>query len=120
MTRMSPGLNDAALAYLQREVGYERTGSHVTRAGGQESGQFRVADLIAASWYQHTPRDGACSCTTTSRSHTSRSPSTTGNDGRQIRRPTTSTRAVSQIASVHAEAALTRRFGLDWSPGLTA
>jgi len=58
MTRMSPGLNDAALAYLQREVGYERTGSHVTRAGGQESGQFRVADLIAASWYQHTSRDG--------------------------------------------------------------
>jgi len=35
MTRMSPGLNDAALAYLQREVGYVRTGSHVTRAGGQ-------------------------------------------------------------------------------------
>jgi hypothetical protein len=50
--------NDAALAYVQREVGYVRTGSHVTRVDGRESGQFREADLAVASWYQHTSRDG--------------------------------------------------------------
>src|SRR5262249_43742539 len=50
--------NEAALAYLQREAGYVRTGSHVARAGGRESGQFREADLAVASWYQHTSRDG--------------------------------------------------------------
>jgi hypothetical protein len=46
--------NDAALAYLQREAGYVRTGSHVMRVDGRESGQFREADLAVASWYQHT------------------------------------------------------------------
>ena len=50
--------NDAALAYFQREAGYVRTGSHVTRVDDKESGQWREADLIVASWYQHTPRDG--------------------------------------------------------------
>jgi Helicase conserved C-terminal domain/TrwC relaxase len=50
--------NNAALAYFQREAGYVRTGSHVTRVDGRESGQFREADLIVASWYQHTSRDG--------------------------------------------------------------
>ena len=50
--------NDAALAYLQREAGYVRTGSHVTRVDGTESGQFHEADLAVASWYQHTSRDG--------------------------------------------------------------
>ncbi len=50
--------NSAALAYIQREAGYVRTGSHVTRADGEESGQWREADLVVASWYQHTSRDG--------------------------------------------------------------
>jgi hypothetical protein len=50
--------NSAALAYVQREAGYVRTGTHVARVDGRESGQWREADLIVASWYQHTSRDG--------------------------------------------------------------
>jgi conjugative relaxase-like TrwC/TraI family protein len=109
--------NDAALAYLQREAGYVRTGSHVTRVDGRESGQFREADLIVASWYQHTSRDGDMQLHThnqiahvaiTRHDEKGRAPDSTAYYEHA--------RAAGQIASVHAESALTRRFGLNWVP----
>jgi hypothetical protein len=109
--------NNAALAYLQREAGYVRTGSHVTRVDGRESGQFREADLIVASWYQHTSRDGDMQLHTHNQiAHIA----ITRHDGKGRAPDSTAyyehARAAGQIASVHAEAALTRRFGLDWVP----
>jgi conjugative relaxase-like TrwC/TraI family protein len=109
--------NNAALAYLQREAGYVRTGSHVTRVDGRESGQFREADLIVASWYQHTSRDGDMQLHHHNQiAHVA----FTRHDGKWRAPDSTAyyehVRAAGQIASVHAEAALTRRFGLDWVP----
>jgi ATP-dependent exoDNAse (exonuclease V) alpha subunit len=107
--------NDAALAYLQREAGYVRTGSHVTRVDGRESGQFREADLIVASWYQHTSRDGDMQLHHHNQiAHVA----FTRHDGKGRAPDSTAyyehARAAGQIASVHAESALTRRFGVDW------
>ena len=109
--------NDAALAYLQREAGYVRTGSHVARVDGREAGQFREADLIVASWYQHTSRDGDMQLHTHNQiAHVA----FTRHDGKGRAPDSTAyyehARAAGQIASVHAEAALTRRFGLNWVP----
>src|SRR5947207_1144389 len=109
--------NDAALAYLQRETGYVRTGSHVTQVDGRESGQFREADLIVASWYQHISRDGDMQLHHHNQiAHVA----FTRHDGKGRAPDSTAyyehVRAGGQIASVHAETALTRRFGLDWVP----
>jgi hypothetical protein len=109
--------NDAALAYLQREAGYVRTGSHVTRVDGRESGQFREADLVVASWYQHTSRDGDMQLHHHNQiAHVA----FTRHDGKGRAPDSTAyyehARAAGQIASVHAESALSRRFGLDWVP----
>ena len=109
--------NDAALAYVQREAGYVRTGSHVTRVDGRESGQFREADLIVASWYQHTSRDGDMQLHTHNQiAHVA----ITRHDGKGRAPDSTAyyehARAAGQVASVHAESALSRRFGLEWVP----
>jgi hypothetical protein len=50
--------NGAALEFLQQEAGYTRLGSHAGRVNGRETGEWREADLVVASWYQHTSRDG--------------------------------------------------------------
>jgi TrwC relaxase len=109
--------NNAALGYVQREAGYVRTGSHVTRVDGREPGQFGEADLIVASWFQHTSRDGDMQLHHHNQiAHVA----VTRHDGKgRAPAPTACyehARAAGQIASVHAEAALTRRFGLDWVP----
>jgi conjugative relaxase-like TrwC/TraI family protein len=109
--------NDAALAYVQREAGYVRTGSHVARVDGRESGQFREADLVVASWYQHTSRDGDMLLHHHNQvAHVA----FTRHDGKWRAPDSTAyyehARAAGQVASVHAEAALTRRFGMGWGP----
>jgi conjugative relaxase-like TrwC/TraI family protein len=111
------GANDAALAYVQREAGYVRTGSHVARVDARESGQWRDADLVVASWFQHTSRDGDMQLHHHNQiAHTA----FTRHDGKWRAPDSTAyyehARAAGQIASVHAEAALTRRFGLGWVP----
>jgi conjugative relaxase-like TrwC/TraI family protein len=109
--------NSAALAYLQREAGYVRTGSHVTRVDGKESGQFREADLVVASWYQHTSRDGDMQL----HHHNQIAHVAFTRDDGKWRAPDSTAyyehvRAAGQIASIHAEAALTQRFGVSWVP----
>jgi hypothetical protein len=109
--------NDAALAYFQREAGYVRTGSHVTRVDGRESGQFREADLAVTSWYQHTSRDGDMQLHHHNQiAHVA----FTRHDGKWRAPDSTAyyehARAAGQIASVHAESALIRRFGVEWVP----
>jgi AAA domain/TrwC relaxase len=107
--------NNAGLAYFQRQAGYVRTGSHAARVDGRESGQWREADLIVASWYQHTSRDGDMQLHEHNQiAHVA----ITGHDGKGRAPDSTAyyehVRAAGQIASVHAEAALTRRFGMSW------
>src|SRR5690348_12911142 len=113
--------NDAALAYVQREAGYVRTGSHVARVEGKESGRWREADLIVASWYQHTSRDGDMQL----HEHNQIAHVAITRDDGNGRAPDSTAyyehvRAAGQIASVHAEAALTRRFGMSWVPRFQA
>src|SRR5215472_5838045 len=108
--------NNAALAYFQREAGYVRTGSHGARVGGKESGRWREADLIIASWYQHTSRDGDMQL----HEHNQIAHVAFTRDDAKGRAPDSTAydehvRAAGQIASVHAEAALTRRFGMSWA-----
>jgi AAA domain/TrwC relaxase len=107
--------NDAALAYFQRETGYVRTGSHAARVDGRESGQWREAGLMVASWYQHTSRDGDMQL----HHHNQIAHIAFTRDDGKWRAPDSTAyyehaRAAGQIASVHAEAALTRRFGMSW------
>jgi conjugative relaxase-like TrwC/TraI family protein len=109
--------NDAALAYLQREAGYVRTGTHAGRVGGRETGKFEPADLIVASWYQHTSRDGDPHLHFHNQiAHLAR----TRSDGKW-RAPFNRgyydhIRAAAEVFAAHFESALTRRFGLEWIP----
>jgi TrwC relaxase len=72
---------------------------------GRESGQWREADLIVASWYQHTSRDGDMQLHTHNQvAHVA----ITRDDGKGRAPDSTAyyehARASGQIASVHAEA----------------
>lgn len=96
-----------------------RTGSHITRVEGREPGQFREADLAVASWYQHTSRDGDMQL---HHHNQIARVAFTRHDGKW-RAPDSAAyyehvRAARQVASVRAEAALTRRFGVSWVPRL--
>ena len=105
----------AGFEYFQREAGYTRTGSHNKRVNGQETGQWREADLVVAHWLQHTSRDGDMQLHVHSQiAHVAR----TGVDGKW-RAPDSlgyneHIGAVGAITAQHLEEALTARFGLEW------
>ena len=105
----------AGFGYFQREAGYTRTGSHGGRVHGQETGQWREADLTVAHWLQHTSRDGDMQLHVHSQiAHTAK----TTADGKW-RAPDSlgyneHVGAVAAIVSQHLEEALTARFGLEW------
>jgi len=106
----------AGFAYLQKEAGYTRTGSHNTRVNGRESGQWHEADLAVAHWLQHTSRDGDMQLHVHSQiAHVAR----TAKDGKW-RAPDSlgyneHVGAVGAVTAQHLEEALTRRFGLEWT-----
>ena len=105
----------AGFEYFQREAGYTRTGSHNKRVNGQETGQWREADLAVAHWLQHTSRDGDMQLHVHSQiAHVAR----TAIDGKW-RAPDSlgyneHIGAVGAITAQHLEEALTARFGLEW------
>ena len=105
----------AGFEYFQREAGYTRTGSHNKRVNGQETGQWREADLVVAHWLQHTSRDGDMQLHVHSQiAHVAR----TAVDGKW-RAPDSlgyneHIGAVGAITAQHLEEALTARFGLEW------
>jgi conjugative relaxase-like TrwC/TraI family protein len=105
----------AGFEYFQREAAYTRTGSHNKRVNGQESGQWREADLAVAHWLQHTSRDGDMQLHVHSQiAHVAR----TRVDGKW-RAPDSlgyneHIGAVGAIAAQHLEEALSARFGLEW------
>jgi conjugative relaxase-like TrwC/TraI family protein len=107
--------NEAALAFFQLEAGYTRLGSHAGRVNGREAGQWREADLAAASWYQHTSRDGDPQLHLHNQIlHAA----LTGHDGKW--RAPDSYRygeyvgAATQVLLAVLESAMTRRWGLEW------
>ncbi len=105
----------AGFGYFQREAGYTRTGSHHARVHGRETGQWHEADLAVAHWLQHTSRDGDMQLHVHSQiAHVAK----TGTDGKW-RAPDSlgyneHVGAVGAIVAQHLEAALTRRFGVEW------
>ncbi len=109
--------NAVGLAYFQREAGYTRTGSHAARVDGQETGQWREAELAFVSWYQHTSRDGDPQLHVHNQvAHVAR----TVDDGKWRAPDSYGYReyggAVAEIVAAHLESALTKRFGLAWVP----
>ena len=107
----------AGLDYFQEEAGYTRTGHHGSRVDGQEAGQWQEADLAVASFLQHTSRDGDPQMHVHNLiAHTAR----TRADGKW-RAPDSlgyreHVQATAQKAALHLEAAMTRRFGVEWEP----
>jgi hypothetical protein len=107
----------AGFGYFQREAGYTRTGSHHRRADGRETGQWREADLVVAHWLQHTSRDGDMQLHVHSQiAHLCR----TVADGKW-RAPDSlgyheHVAASGSLVAQHLEEAMTRRFGVAWTP----
>jgi conjugative relaxase-like TrwC/TraI family protein len=107
--------NEAALEFFQLEAGYTRLGSHAARVNGRETGEWREADLVVASWYQHTSRDGDPQLHLHNQIlHAAR----TQLDGKW--RAPDSYRygepvgAAAQVLLAVLESAMTRRWGLEW------
>ena len=108
---------DAGFAYFQREAGYVRTGHHGGRVHGKDTGAWREADLVAVHWLQHTSRDEDPQLHVHGQIlHAARSQ----HDGKW-RAPDSRgygefTGAAGAIMAAHLEAAMTRRFGVEWVP----
>jgi conjugative relaxase-like TrwC/TraI family protein len=107
----------AGFGYFQREAGYTRTGSHHQRADGRETGQWQEAGLVVAHWLQHTSRDGDMQLHVHSQiAHVCR----TAWDGKW-RAPDSlgyhdHVAATGSLIAQHLEEAMTRRFGVAWTP----
>jgi conjugative relaxase-like TrwC/TraI family protein len=106
--------NRAGLEHLQRWAA-TRTGRHGVRVDGQEPGRYERADIIVTSWLQGTSREGD------PQDHVHNviaRVARTPRDGKWRALDTMSVRAqlgaVQGIVSAHAEAGLTRAFGVAW------
>jgi hypothetical protein len=107
---------DAGLEYFAREAGYARTGDHTRRTDGAESGQWREADLVVATFLQHTSRAGDPQL---HRHQVILHAARTRDDGKW-RAPDSAgyhehVRAAAAVTSVHFESELARRFALKWT-----
>ncbi len=107
----------AGFGYFQREAGYVRTGHHGGRVRDQDTGKWQEAELAVVLWLQHTSRDEDPQLHIHGQIlHAAR----TVLDGKW-RAPDSRgygefTGAVSAIVSAHLESAMTRRFGVAWTP----
>jgi conjugative relaxase-like TrwC/TraI family protein len=108
--------NRAALEHAQAHAGITRTGYHGRRVDGQEPGKYETAGLVVTSWLQSTSRDGD------PHDHTHNQFARmvrTDRDGKWRALDTMSLRAqlhaMEAVACTHAEAALSREFGVQWA-----
>jgi hypothetical protein len=107
--------NKAMIEYAEQWAGVTRTGYHGARVNGTETGRWERAGAVISSWLQGTSRDGD------PQDHThnlwARAVHTDA-DGRWRALDTVALGAqlpaMQAVAVAHAEAALTRRFGLQW------
>lgn len=106
-----------AFVYFQEQAGYGRTGHHGRRVEGRDTGQWHEAALAVTQWLQHTSRDGDMQMHLHNQiAHVARrwvdgkwsSPDSLGYNE--------FIGAVAQRAALHFESAMTRRYGLDWTP----
>jgi TrwC relaxase/AAA domain len=107
--------NKAMLEYAERHAGFTRTGYHGAKVNGTETGKWASAGPVISSWLQGTSRDGD------PQDHTHNLWARvvrTDADGRWRALDTVALSAqlpaMQAVAVAHAEAALTRRFGVDW------
>lgn len=109
--------NQESLSYFEREAGYTRSGYHGRRVAGQETGHFDRARLTFAQFLQHTSRDDdiqlhihnvIATCAQTIMDEHWRAGDSWGYNEVYS--------AVSAIFSLHLEAQMTRRWGIEWEP----
>jgi hypothetical protein len=105
------------LDYAERQASFTRTGYHGAKVNGAETGKWAKAGAVISSWLQGTSRDGD------PQDHVHNLWARvvhTDEDGRWRALDTVALRqelpAMQAVAVAHAEAALTRRFGLEWIP----
>jgi conjugative relaxase-like TrwC/TraI family protein len=108
--------NQAGLEFFEREAGWTRTGYHGGRAGEQQTGQFREAGLVVASFLQHTSRADDVQlhvhnvipqAAQTDADGKWRAPWSFGYNKVHS--------AVAPIVALHLESALSARFGVEWT-----
>lgn len=107
--------NRAMLEYAEQWAGFTRTGYHGAKVNGTETGRWASAGAVISSWLQGTSRDGDPQ----DHSHNLWARVVrTDDDGRWRALDTAALKAqlpaMQAVAVAHAEAALTRRFGLEW------
>ncbi len=109
--------NAAAMACLQTWAGVTRTGYHGRKVEGRELGRWEPADLVGTSWLQGTSRDGDMH----DHIHNPVLPRVrTLSDGKWRATDTMAIRrqipAIQATAAAYIEAALSREFGVAWTP----
>src|SRR5215469_428377 len=109
--------NLAGLRHAEQWAGVTRTGYHGRKIDGQETGRWEQASIAVTSWLQGTSRDGDPH----DHEHNLFARMVrTDSDGRWRALDTMALRhqlpAVQAIVTAHAEAAMTRAFGIAWVP----
>src|SRR5215472_9038906 len=107
--------NLAGLRHAERWAGVTRTGYHGRKVDGQETGRWEQAGIAVTSWLQGTSRDGDPH----DHEHNLFARMVrTDTDGRWRALDTMALRhqlpAMQAIVTAHAEAAMTRAFGVAW------
>jgi hypothetical protein len=107
--------NKVFLAYLQTHAGFVRRGTHAGRVNGRETGKWLPADLMSASWYQHTSRDGDPQLHV----HNTILHAAWTRDDAKVRAPDNNlyyrhVAAAASLAAVHLETWMSQQFGLEW------
>ncbi len=109
--------NAAAIAHLQTWAGVTRTGYHGRQVNGGELGKWEPAEMVGTSWLQSTSRDGDMH----DHVHNPILPRVrTVSDGKWRATDTMAIRrqipAIQATAAAYVEAALSREFGVSWTP----
>lgn len=109
--------NSAAMAHLQTWAGVTRTGYHGRQVDGRELGKWEPAEMVGTSWLQGTSRDGDMH----DHVHNPILPRVrTISDGKWRATDTMAIRrqipAIQATAAAYVEAALSREFGVTWTP----
>src|SRR5215472_1073160 len=109
--------NLAGLRHAEQWAGVTRTGYHGRKVDGQETGRWEQASIAVTSWLQGTSRDGDPH----DHEHNLFARMVrTDSDGRWRALDSMALRnqlpAMQAIVTAHAEAAMTREWGIEWTP----
>jgi hypothetical protein len=109
--------NRAMLEFAELHAGFTRTGYHGAKVNGTETGRWARAGAVISSWLQNTSRDGDPQ----DHSHNLWARMVRTDEDQRWRAQDTlalaqALPAMQAVVTAHAEAGLTRRFGLHWIP----